>query len=428
MAISNLYSPKQQEMLRHGNGRWNISSGATRSGKTYLDISFRIMNAILERKDKKGLTIICGQNYGTIERNVLIPMRAIYGGLVGYISRGNSKTQSTHVVIANEKVFLFGAGDSGRSDNLRGASVKYAYCDEVVTYSQDFFNLLKSRLDKPYSRCDCTCNPDNSRHWFKLFLDDNTVEKYIEHFTIDDNPFLDPMFVEALKNEYRGTVYYDRYILGKWVNAEGLVFPLFADSLMKDNNNYKRFMIDKEYKYREIVIGVDFGQKSGKNIFTACGILPECNEVHILDTHSVIGDSNGVDTEMISKEHFEFVQKIISKYPDDYISQSYCDHYEAVINSIRKYHAMNGSRHCIDLVDKASISLKEYIMRLTALFNNDKIKISEKCTGLIDSLSVLVYDDKNPDTIQDNNEIINDYYDSMRYSMSRFLSNSAYNL
>ena len=49
-------------------------------------------------------------------------------------------------------------------------------------------------------------------------------------FTIDDNPFLDPSFVASLKREYAGTVYYDRFILGKWKAAEGLIYQQFADN------------------------------------------------------------------------------------------------------------------------------------------------------------------------------------------------------
>ena len=424
---------KQTEFIRQGNTVLNIAIGATGAGKTYADILFRLPNRLREIKENryKGIVLICGYSLETIEDNVLNPMRELWGDkLIPEYSKN-----ATKITLFGVQVRLVGASQDKRVNIIRGKNVVYAYGDEIVTYSEKFFFMLLSRMrcvdenGRLVSKIDCTCNPEHSNHWFKKkVLDNKSMPKFVMKFTIFDNEFLPKEFVDNLIMQYKGTVYYARNILGEWANAEGLVFPLFADSLMKENNNYKRFIIDKEYKYREIVIGVDFGQKSCKNVFTACGMLPECNEVHILETHSVIGDSNGVDADMISKEHFEFVQKIIAKYPEAYISQSYCDHYEAVINSIRKYHALNGSGHCIDLVDKSSISLKEYILRLTALFNNDRIKISERCTGLIDSLSVLIYDDKKPDEIQDNNEIINDYYDSMRYSMSRFLSNSAYNL
>ena len=87
--------------------------------------------------------------------------------------------------------------------------------------------MLKSRLDEPGACCDATCNPESPSHFVKAFIDNPAVDVYAEHFTIYDNPFLDKEFVAALENEYRGTVYFDKWILGKWVKAEGLVFPLF---------------------------------------------------------------------------------------------------------------------------------------------------------------------------------------------------------
>ena len=67
--------------------------------------------------------------------------------------------------------------------------------------------MLKSRLDKIYSKCDLTCNPDTPLHWFKKFLDSD-ADIYLQHYTIDDNPFLPDVVKEALKKEYFCTVWY----------------------------------------------------------------------------------------------------------------------------------------------------------------------------------------------------------------------------
>jgi PBSX family phage terminase large subunit len=88
--------------------------------------------------------------------------------------------------------------------------------------------MLKSRLDRGYSKCDLTCNPEGKLHWFKQFLDSD-ADMFRQKYTIDDNPFNDPVFVQKLKKEYAGTVYYDRYILGEWVNAEGIVYSMFDE-------------------------------------------------------------------------------------------------------------------------------------------------------------------------------------------------------
>lgn len=223
-----LLSPKQIEFARYGNHRWNFKGGATRSGKTYLDFKWIIPMRIRERAGKDGLSVILGVTKSTIERNVLEPMRNLYGDkLVGAISSDNTAW------IFGEKCYCLGAEKVSQVSKIRGASIKYCYGDEVADWSEEVFALLKSRLDKECSCFDGTYNPQYPNHWLKRFLDSD-ADIFSQEYTIDDNPFLPPAFVENLKKEYAGTVFYDRYILGKWTLAEGLIYPMFNDSCIVD--------------------------------------------------------------------------------------------------------------------------------------------------------------------------------------------------
>ena len=218
-----LLSQKQLEFARYANHRWNFKGGATRSGKTYLDFKWIIPLRIRERAGKDGLAVILGVTKSTIERNVLEPMRNLYGDkLVGTISSDNTAW------IFGEKCYCLGAEKVSQVSKIRGASIKYCYGDEVADWSEEVFALLKSRLDKEYSCFDGTYNPQYPNHWLKKFLDSN-ADIFSQVYTIDDNPFLPPSFVENLKKEYAGTDFYDRYILGKWTLAEGLVYSMFGD-------------------------------------------------------------------------------------------------------------------------------------------------------------------------------------------------------
>lgn len=218
-----LLSPKQREFVKYGTHRWNFKGGATRSGKTYLDFRWIIPIRIRERIGKDGLAVILGVTKSTIERNVLEPMRNLYGDmLVGTISSDNTAW------IFGEKCYCLGAEKVSQVSKIRGASIKYCDGDEVADWSEEVFALLKSRLDKEYSCFDGTFNPQYPDHWLKKFLDSN-ADIFSQTYTIDDNPFLPESFKENLKKEYEGTVYYDRYILGLWVRAEGLVYPMFGD-------------------------------------------------------------------------------------------------------------------------------------------------------------------------------------------------------
>jgi PBSX family phage terminase large subunit len=92
--------------------------------------------------------------------------------------------------------------------------------------------MLKSRLDKEYSCFDGSLNPEGPNHWLKKFLDQEGLDKYVQHYIIDDNPYLPTNYVDSLKKEYAGTVYYDRYILGKWALAEGLIYPMYQTAIV----------------------------------------------------------------------------------------------------------------------------------------------------------------------------------------------------
>lgn len=217
------FSAKQKAVWRntiHEHHRWNISLGATRSGKTYLDyyrIPFRI-----RRAPEDGLIMLLGNTKGTLERNILAPMRGIWTDeLVGHIGSDN------RVQLFGRSCYALGADKVTQVSRLQGTGIAYCYGDEIATWSEQVFAMLKSRLDKPGACFDGTCNPEGPSHWFKQFLDSG-ADIYQMAFTIDDNPFLAPEFVSALKAEYTGTVYYDRYILGRWALAEGLIYPMFS--------------------------------------------------------------------------------------------------------------------------------------------------------------------------------------------------------
>lgn len=216
-----LLTPKQAEYIREANHRWNIKGGATRSGKTYMDYRWIIPMRIRERAGKEGLTVILGVTKSTIERNVLTPMREVYGDtLIGNVSSDNT------VWLFGEKCYALGAEKVSQVSRLRGASIKYAYGDEMADWSPEVFDLLKSRLDKPYSCFDGTLNPKDPLHWLKAFIDSD-ADVFYQQYEIDDNLFLDPSFVSELKKEYAGTVLYDRYILGKWAASEGALFTTY---------------------------------------------------------------------------------------------------------------------------------------------------------------------------------------------------------
>lgn len=214
----------QQEYLMSCNHRWNIKTGATGSGKSFLDYAVTIPKRIVATKGE-GLIVMFGNTQGTFERNILEPMREIWG--IENVSRikGNNKA-----VLFGKECYVLGADNKKHVARIQGTTIEYAYGDEVTTWSEEVFQMLKSRLRCEHSHFDGTCNPDSPNHWFKTFLDSD-ADIYEQNYVIDDG-VLPEYVVEELKKEYAGTVYYDRYILGKWALAEGLIYPRYQAALV----------------------------------------------------------------------------------------------------------------------------------------------------------------------------------------------------
>lgn len=213
----------QQAYLMSCNHRWNVKVGATGAGKSFIDYAYVIPKRITSSKGE-GLLVLLGNTRGTLERNILEPMRDIWPGLVGEIRSDNT------ISMFGKKVYALGADNKKHVSRIQGATFEYAYGDEITTWSQEVFEMLKSRLRCQHSHFDGTCNPQSPNHWFKEFLESD-ADIYQQKYVIDDG-VLPLHVVEELKKEYAGTVYYDRYILGEWALAEGLIYPMYQETVV----------------------------------------------------------------------------------------------------------------------------------------------------------------------------------------------------
>lgn len=235
-------SRKQSEYILNADARYNLKIGAVRSGKSFVDIVHMIPKRLITVADDPGLNLILGVSKETIERNVLQPMREQYTDeIVGTINNRNI------AYVCGVPVYCLGAEKISQVSKIQGSSIKYCYGDEIAKWNKEVFAMLQSRLDKPYSRFDGSCNPEYPGHWLKQFIDREDIDLYLQHYTIFDNPFLPPEFVENLCKEYAGTVYYGRYIQGEWTLAEGLIYPMYQEAIEEppeDNPTERAVSID----------------------------------------------------------------------------------------------------------------------------------------------------------------------------------------
>lgn len=387
------------------NHRWNVKTGATRSGKTYQDY-FLIPKRLLAVAGKEGLNVILGNTRETIRRNILLPMQSMYGA--EYVS--NLRVDNSCDMFG-QRVFCLGADNANRVDKVRGSSIKYCYGDEVTTWNQDVFDMLKSRLDKPYSVFDGTCNPAGPQHWFKKFLDSD-ADIYQQAYTIDDNPFLDPDFVANLKREYSGTVLYDRYIKGLWVAAEGVIYKLFAD-------HPERYIVDDlpGQQIRYCTIGVDFGGGTSAHAFSCTGFTTG-GAIVTLDDYR---EKEALNPTKLEQDFVDFVRRCKARW---IVADVWCDSAEqTLINGLRA--AAAKARLVVNIGNAMKKPINDRIRALCLLMGAGRYYIARNCEATIDALKTAVWDGKNQveDVRLDNGTTNIDSLDALEYSYEREIPN-----
>ena len=400
-----MLTAKQSEYVHNANHRWNVKTGATGAGKTYMDVALMIPARLRHRSGLAGLNVIIGNTKGTLTRNIIEPMQELYG-----TSRVSSIRSDNMAFINGEKVFCIGADNKKQVDRLRGSTIKYCYGDEVTTWNKEVFELLKSRLRTPESLFDGTCNPEGQNHWFKKFLDSD-ADIYQQAYVIDDNPYLPEQFVSDLKHEYEGTIYYDRYILGRWTAAEGIIYRRFAD---KPDD----FMLYEAPQLVEAVIGVDFGGGKSGHSFTCVGFTAGYRMMIILADYWC---KDALDPETLNREFGTFVQAChAAGYP---VYQAWCDSEEStLINGMANYAASH--RLGINVGKCMKKPINDRIRFMCGLMGTGRVKILRHCTNTIDALQTAVWDSKHDtdDSRLDDGTSNIDSLDSMEYAYERYMN------
>lgn len=376
-------SCKQQEYLKLCSHRWNIKVGATGSGKSWLDYAVVIPKRLLAMRGQ-GAAVFLGNTQGTLSRNILTPMREIWGeALVGTISSDNTAQ------IFGRRVHILGADNKKHVARLQGMTIEYGYGDEMTTWDEDVFQMLKSRLRCAHSFFDGTANPDTPQHFIKAFIDSD-ADVYCQTSTIDDNPFLPPQFVANLKKEYAGTVYYDRFILGQWAIASGLVYPFVASH-------------PDSYLVRDPIAGmngrffvsIDYGTHNPCSMGLWC--VQHGRAIRIKESYY---DSRNAKRQRTDEEHYAALEALTRGY---YIQSVIVDPSAAsFIETIR--------RHGRYIVIPAENNVINGIRVTATLLQSGRILLHESCTDSLREFAAYCWDDgaRQDKVIKENDHAMDD--------------------
>ena len=208
-----------------------ICDGAIRSGKT---LSMSLSFALWAMTNFNGENFaMCGKTVGSFRRNVLFWLRLMLKGR-GYET--DYKRSENLIVISKGSrenyFYIFGGKDERSQDLIQGITLAGVFLDEVALMPESFVNQATGRCSVEGSKMWFNCNPEFPSHWFKTGWIDQAKEKQLLylHFTMDDNLSLSEKVKERYRRMYTG-VWYERFILGLWVLAEGLIYPMYQDAL-----------------------------------------------------------------------------------------------------------------------------------------------------------------------------------------------------
>ena len=225
-----------------------ICDGSIRSSKT---VSMSIGFILWSCSCFNGKTFaICGKTIESLRRNVITQLPTLFEGLCKITERKSENLMVVSLDGRVNKYYLFGGKDEGSAALIQGMTLAGVMFDEVALMPRSFVEQALARCSVERSKFWFNCNPDTPEHWFyREWIQKHKKKNALYlHFTMKDNKSLSEKVKKRYENMYSG-VFYDRFIRGLWVVAEGLVYPRFskADNVTEDIPESGTYYISIDY-------------------------------------------------------------------------------------------------------------------------------------------------------------------------------------
>lgn len=370
------FSPKQKTVLTwwKSEGYKNydavICDGAVRSGKTLcMSLSFA---AWAMAEFDGGVFAICGKTVTSLKRNVTAPLLSALRGL-GFTC--TEKVSGSYADISargkTNRFYFFGGKDEGSAALIQGITLCGVLLDEVVLMPRSFVEQALARCSVDGSKLWFSCNPSYPCHWFyrEWILKAREKNALYLHFTMDDNPSLSDEVRERYKRLYSG-VFYDRFVLGKWVAAEGVVYPMFSE---------KRHIARKlPESYEGYAVSCDYGTVNPSSF----GLWGKSGDVwYRIDEYYYSSRREGMSR--TDEEHYEGLRKLIGgrKVGGVIVDPSAASFIECI------------RRHGEFPVIAAKNDVISGIRRCSDALRDGRLMFSESCTDILREFSLYRWDE-----------------------------------
>lgn len=402
------FSKKQSEILRfaYSDDEVLICDGAVRSGKTVV-MSFAFVLWAMSNFDRTNFAI-CGKTVSNAERNILRPFQQIEGKPFTVQYKISNRMMTVKCGRSENYFYLFGGKDESSYALIQGLTLAGVLFDEVALMPRSFVDQAMARtLSYANAKIWFNCNPESPNHWFYKEWISNTDRKFKHlHFLMRDNPVLTEKEIKRAEALFTG-VFYDRYIRGLWVRAEGIIFQ----DLANDANRWIvcKAKVPKTFQYVEV--GFDIGGNGSAYAMTCTGRGFDGIQYKLKSEKRQAEDMSMDDIE-------RFVNEFCGDCERRYgvrIDMINCDHIAVIVNTIN-----DNTKYRAGLCYKPP--LEDRVFLYSKLLATDKVKFVEgMCDDLIDEMQNLVFDVKSDRPIPlDDGSMQIDTWDSNIYSESGY--------
>ncbi len=374
-----------------------ICDGSIRSGKT-LCMSLSFIFWSFYRFDQKSFAI-CGKTIKSIRRNLIVPIMPILDS-IGFKCKQKISENVVKINFCGKEnnFYLFGGKDESSASLIQGMTLSGVLFDEVALMPKSFVEQAIARCSVAGSKFWFNCNPEYPGHWFyrEWILKKDTRKTLYLHFTMNDNPSLSTELKERYKKLYSGT-FYQRFIEGKWVAVEGLIYPNMANQ-----NLFYELPTEKPSRY---ALSCDYGIVNP----TSCGLWADINGVwYRVDEYYF--DSRKEGESRTDEEHYKFISQMINGKNIDCITvDPSAASFITLIRKEGKYKVIPAKNNVNEGISQVAVALKR-----------GDIKICKNCLNSIREFSLYRWQNtKSRDApVKENDHAMDD----IRYFVSTVLS------
>lgn len=399
--------------LAHPSSSIEAYEGAVRSGKTFTSLLDWVR---FIRTGPAGALAMCGRTERTVINNLLIPLQEMFGRQRVKINYGTGTA-----TIVGREIHIYGANNEQAKTKIQGLTLAGAYLDEAETVPESFFKMLYTRLSIPGAKLWLTSNPGGPVHWLKtdwldkaaLWVDgQGTIKRNLSGdalelhrftFLMDDNTSLTPEYVARQKKAYTG-LFYRRYILAEWVAADGAVFDSW------DHESHIVRHEDLPVMRAVLGTGVDYGTTNATSAILlglgVDGVLYAIDEWRYDSRQASIRLTDG----QLSAALKAWLGRCAAEghVPEWVIVDPAAASFKVQLDQDGLRNVINGENDVL-----------YGIRTVSSLLNAGKLRISERCKGLINEMPGYSWDTKATEKGEDKPLKVADHsIDAFRYAVA----------